>query len=310
MRELIRVAPEVRAALREGKAVVALESTLVAHGMPYPTNLKTALALEEAVREGGAVPATVAVVGGQVKVGLSESDLELIASDPDVYKASQHDLPVLITKRWHGATTAAAAIAVAGRVGISVFATGAIGGVHRDVMETLDVSTDLTEIARTPVCVVCSGVKTVLDTDWTLEYLETRGVPVLGYQTDVFPAFYYRDSGCPVDYRVESPLEAARVMSVKWALGFTGGLVVANPVPEALELDPDLVEDAVDEALYELEERGIRGKAVTPFLLQVLHEKTEGATLRTGVALAEENARLAARVASEFARLQAARSIS
>lgn len=310
MHELIEVAPEVRAALQEGRGVVALESALLAHGMPYPHSLQAGLSLEAAVREGGAVPATVAVVNGRIKVGLSREDLEVLATDPEVYKASQHDLPVLVTKGWHGATTAAATVAVAARVGIAVFATGAIGGVHRDVLETLDVSTDLTEIARSPVCVVCSGVKAVLDTDWTLEYLETRGVPVLGYQTDVFPGFYYRNSGCPVDYRVETPLEAARIMSVKWALGLGGGLLVANPVPEELELDPDWIEDVVDEALYELEERGIRGKGVTPFLVQVLHERTEGATLRTGVAAAEENARLAGRIASEFARLQAARTIS
>lgn len=310
MQELIEVAPEVRAALQEGRGVVALESALVAHGMPYPHSLQAGLALEAAVREGGSVPATVAVVDGRIKVGLSREDLDVLATDPEVYKASQHDLPVLVTKGWHGATTAAATVAIAARVGIAVFATGAIGGVHRDALETLDVSTDLTEIARAPVCVVCSGVKAVLDTDWTLEYLETRGVPVLGYQTEVFPGFYYRNSGCPVDYRVETPLEAARIMSVKWALGLGGGLLVANPVPEGLELDPDWIEDVVDEALYELEERGIRGKGVTPFLVQVLHERTEGATLRTGVVVAEENARLAGRIASEFARLQAARTIS
>lgn len=310
MRELVQVAPEVRAALKDGRPVVALESGWVAHGVPYPHNLRAVQALEEAVRQGGAVPATVAVVAGQVKVGLSIQDLERLATDAEVYKVSQQDLPVVITKGWHGATTAAATIAVASRAGIGVFATGAIGGVHRDVLETLDVSPDLTELARTPICVVCSGVSAVLDTDWTLEYLETQGVPVLGYRTEVFPAVYYQDSGCPVDYRVETPLEVAQVMSVKWALGLGGGLLVANPIPEAAELDPELIEDAVDEGLYELEERGIRGKGVTPFLLQVLHERTEGETLRAGLAIAEANARLAGAIAAEFARIQAARSIS
>ncbi|MBO2519375.1 MULTISPECIES: pseudouridine-5'-phosphate glycosidase [Limnochorda] len=310
MRELVQIAPEVRAALKEGRPVVALESGWVAHGMPYPHNLQAVLALEEAVRQGGAVPATVGVVAGQLKVGLSSQDLERLATEGEVYKVSQQDLPVVMVKGWHGATTVAATIAVAGRVGINVFATGAIGGVHRDVLETLDISPDLTEIAQTPICVVCSGVSPVLDTDWTLEALESLGVPVLGYRTEVFPAVYYQDSGCPVDYRVESPLEVAQVMSVKWALGLGGGLVVANPVPEGAELDPELIEDAVDEGMYELEERGIRGKGVTPYLLQVLHERTEGETLRVGAVIAEANARLAGAIAAEFARLQAARSIS
>ncbi|HEX6971668.1 MAG TPA: pseudouridine-5'-phosphate glycosidase, partial [Limnochordia bacterium] len=253
------------------------------------------------VAAGGAVPATIAVVGGRVKVGLTDDELEVIARGSDVYKASRMDLPVLIEKGWHGATTVAASIAIAERVGIAVFATGGIGGVHRDAPDTFDVSADLPEIAQRPVAVVCSGAKTILDIGWTLEYLETLGVPVLGYRTDEMPAFLCRSSGFPVDYRVESAEEIARVMRTQWGLGFSAGIIVANPIDPADALDPDWIESIIEEALFDAERRGIHGKAVTPFLLAAIQAKTGGRSLKANIALVKGNAGLAAEIARSFA---------
>lgn len=301
--DYVDLAPQVAQALADGRAVVALESTLIAHGLPYPQNLQTALEVEEAVRQTGAVPATIGIIRGKIRVGLSPEDLELIALARDVYKASRLDIPVLTAKGWSGATTVAATTAIASRIGIPIFATGGIGGVHRDFPETFDVSADLTELSKSDVCVVCAGVKSVLDIDWTLEYLETLGIPVLGYQTDEFPAFYARTSGSPVDYRVESAAEVAQIIHHKWGFGLDGGVVVANPIPQDSGLDSEEMEDAIEEALDEAAERGIRGKAVTPFLLSYLQTSTTGETLHANVALVKNNARVAGEISVAYASL-------
>lgn len=299
--EWIDVAPAVREALAAEAPVVALESTIIAHGMPYPANHETAQEVEAIVSRHGAVPATIAIVGGRVKVGLSEGELAMIAAAPDVYKASRMDIPVLVAKRWHGATTVAASIAIAHRVGIRVFGTGGIGGVHRDASDTFDVSADLTELAKAPVAVVCSGAKMILDIGWTLEYLETLGVPVLGYCTDEFPAFFCQTSGFPVDYRVESPDEVAHLMRIQWGMGFEAGILVANPIAAEQALDADWIESIIEEALFEAERRGVHGKAVTPFLLAALQSKTGGKSLRANIDLVKANVWLATEIARAFA---------
>jgi pseudouridine-5'-phosphate glycosidase len=312
----LTIAPEVRAALAAKRPVVALESTVIAHGLPYPTNREVALAMEAIIREEGAVPATIAVLGGAPRVGLTAAEIEHLASAQNVRKLSRRDIAACLAQRLDGATTVAATMLIAHRAGIQVFATGGIGGVHRQgisesangrigehatrtTQHGLDISADLPELARTPVCVVCAGAKAILDLPATLEWLETWGVPVLGYQTDEFPAFYSRSSGLPVSARVESPAEAAAVARAHWALG-GGGLLLAVPVPAA-ELPPEAVEQAIAQALAEAERQGISGPAVTPFLLRRVGELTGGASLRANVALLQNNAAVAARLAVALA---------
>lgn len=288
---------EVRTALAQGRPVVALESTIISHGMPYPQNLETARAVEQIVREHGAIPATVAIFDGKIQVGLSAGALERLAAEPDVLKVSRRDLPVVLARRLMGATTVAATMIAAKLAGIQVFATGGIGGVHRGGERSMDVSADLAELARTSVAVVCAGAKAILDLPRTLEYLETHGVPVLGYRSDDFPAFYTRTSGLAVDARLDSPSELAAVLRAKWDLGLAGGVLVVNPVPEADAMPQATIDAAIAQALAEANDQGILGKAVTPFLLSRVAAITGGASLSTNIALVKHNAAVAAQLA-------------
>jgi pseudouridine-5'-phosphate glycosidase len=298
---LIAVNDEVRDALAEGRPVVALESTIISHGMPYPDNVAMATEVEQIVRDGGAVPATIAVLGGIPRVGLSEADLDLLASDPAVAKVSVRDLAHVVARRGHGATTVAATMRLAALAGIDVFVTGGLGGVHRGAAETFDVSADLTELAVTPVTVVCAGVKSILDIGLTLEVLETNGVPVLVHGSDEFPAFYSRSSGHAAPARSDTVDELAATMAASRALGLSSGIVVANPVPEADEIPAAEIALVIDQALADLDARGIGGKDVTPYLLKRIVELTGGASLATNVALVRHNARLGAALAVAFA---------
>lgn len=294
---------EVSAALAKNKPVVALESTIISHGMPYPQNLETALAVEADVREAGAVPATIAILEGQLRVGLSPSELSALAQAKDVAKVSRRDLPVIVAQGRWGATTVATTMILAAMAGIRVFATGGIGGVHRGAERTMDISADLQELARTDVAVVCAGAKAILDLPLTLEYLETFGVPVLGYKTDEFPAFFSRESGLSVDARVDTPEDAARIMRAKWDMGLSGGLLIANPVPAEWSMDKASVDSAVAQALEAAREAGIFGREVTPFLLKKVKELTGGESLEANIALVRNNARLAGQVAAAFGAL-------
>ncbi|WP_207459140.1 pseudouridine-5'-phosphate glycosidase [Azospirillum sp. SYSU D00513] len=296
--------PEVADALTEGKPVVALESTVISHGMPYPRNLETARALEEVIRAEGAIPATIAVLDGRIRIGLDDEALERLATGgPSVMKLSRRDLPVALANGAIGATTVAATMIAARLAGITVFATGGIGGVHRGAETSFDVSADLTELARTGVCVVCAGAKSILDLAKTLEVLETYGVPVLGYGTDEFPAFHSRRSGLPVSHRCDRAEEVAAILEAKWSLGLEGGVLLANPIPEEDALDAAEMEEAIGHALAEAGRQGISGKAITPFLLAALERITGGRSLTANVALIRNNAAVAARVAKAYADL-------
>ncbi|MBL8966443.1 MAG: pseudouridine-5'-phosphate glycosidase [Spirochaetaceae bacterium] len=300
---------EVAAALAAGRPVVALESTIISHGMPYPQNVETALRVEAAVREAGAVPATIAILGGRLKAGLDEGQIRTLGiRGRDVVKASRRDLPRLVASYGteapvDGATTVAATMIVAALAGIKVFATGGIGGVHRGAEKSLDISADLEELAMTEVAVVCAGAKSILDLPKTLEYLETKGVPVIGYGTDEFPAFYTPRSGLRLEERSDDPAELARRLKAKWELGLRGGVVVANPVPESEAMDPAAIDTAIARALAEAEAAGVKGKEVTPFLLAKVKELTGGESLESNIALVLNNARLAARIAAAYAKL-------
>lgn len=294
--------PGVRAALREGRAVVALESTIICHGMPYPKNVEAALAVEAAVREHGAVPATIAVLGGRLKLGVNAKNIKYLGEKGrQIIKCSRRDLPLLVAGKRDGACTVAATMIAAALAGIRVLATGGIGGVHRGAENTMDISADLEELARTNVAVVCAGVKSVLDIGRTLEYLETVGVAVIGYRTDSLPAFYARDSGYAVDYRVDSAQEIADVMHAKWALQLAGGVVIANPVAEEYALDRQDIDGVIAEAIDEMNRTGVTGKDTTPYLLARIGERTEGRSLDANIQLVLNNARLAADVAVELA---------
>jgi pseudouridine-5'-phosphate glycosidase len=288
-------------AVRNNRPVVALESTLIAHGMPWPRNLETALALESEVRSLGATPATVAIIDGHLKAGLTHGDVERLArGGRDIAKVSRRDMPIVVARGGTGATTVAATMIVAAMAGIRVFATGGIGGVHRGAEATFDVSADLPELARTSVAVVCAGAKSVLDLELTLEYLETHGVPVIGFRTERLPAFWVRDSGLALDARADEPHEIARIMKAKWDLGLNGGVVVANPIPERFALPRERVDRAIDQALDQARASGVTGKAVTPFLLARVNELTGGDSLAANIELVLDNARLAARVAAAY----------
>jgi pseudouridylate synthase len=296
--------PAVAQALDAGAPVVALESTIISHGMPYPDNVKTALRVEDEVRAHGAVPATIAIVDGRLKAGLSPQQIEELGRQGGaVAKVSRRDLPFIVTSGRMGATTVASTMIIAAMAGIRVFATGGIGGVHRGAQQSFDVSADLQELARTSVAVVCAGAKSILDLPLTLEYLETHGVPVVGYRTDSLPAFFTVDSDCGVDYRLDSPQEIAQALIAKWTLGLQGGVVVANPVPQAFSMPRVRVDAAIDQALREVQERRIGGKEVTPFLLARVSELTGGDSLATNIELVLNNARLASAIAQQFARL-------
>jgi pseudouridine-5'-phosphate glycosidase len=306
--DYLDIAAEVGAALADGKAVVALESTIISHGMPYPRNVETALTVETTIRDGGAIPATIAILDGRLKVGLTEDEIRRLGErGTDVVKCSRRDLPFIVTRKQDGATTVAATMIIAAMAGIRVFATGGIGGVHRGVEDTFDISADLEELASTNVAVVCAGIKSVLDIGRTLEYLETRGVPVIGYQTDTLPAFYSRDSGFGVDYRVETAADVAAALQTKWELGLNGGMVVAVPIPEEHALDGGEIGGVIDEALAEMHKRGVTGKDTTPFLLARIAERTDGRSLEANIQLVLNNARVAAEVARLLADTQQVR---
>jgi pseudouridylate synthase len=296
------IAPEIAAALAGNRAVVALESTIVAHGMPYPLNLETALALEADLRAMDVVPATVAVIGGRLRVGLDAGDLELLATGRNIAKASRRDLAALVATRTHGATTVAATMAIAAMAGIALFATGGIGGVHRGAERTMDVSADLYELARTPVAVVCAGAKSILDIPKTLELLESLGVPVVGYRTDDFPAFYARSSGWKVDRRCDTAVEVATLIAAQRRLGF-GGVLVANPIPLEHALDAEAIEREIAAAVALAERDGIAGAALTPFLLGRLNAATHGKSLAANMALVRNNVRAAGEIALAHAAL-------
>jgi pseudouridine-5'-phosphate glycosidase len=294
------IAPEIAAALAQGGAVVALESTIIAHGMPYPGNLETARAVERIIRAEGALPATIAVLDGRLKVGLDDAALQRVARSPDMAKASVRDLPVLMASRRDGATTVASTTRIAAMAGIRVFATGGIGGVHRGAEMTGDVSADLTELAESPVAVVSAGAKAILDLPRTLEMLDTLSVPVVGYQCDEFPAFYSRASGLRVPARAESPEEIAAILAARWRLADKGGALIANPIPAADEIPAAKIEGQIAAALREATARGIVGKDVTPFLLAHIRDLTQGESQRANVALVLNNARLAGKIAHAF----------
>ena len=298
MNKFLDISPEVREALEQGRPVVALESTIISHGMPYPQNVETALHVERTIRENGAVPATVAVIGGRLKAGLSEAEIEYLGSrGRAVAKASRRDLPVLVARGRDGATTVTTTMIIAHMAGIKVFATGGIGGVHRGAETTMDISADLEELARTPMMVICAGAKSILDLGLTLEYLETKGVPVIGYGTDELPAFYTRKSGFKVDYRLDTPEELAAAFRASLGMGLGGGMLVTNPVPEEYSMDPDRINAAIDEAVAEANAKGIKGKETTPFLLARIKDITGGDSLASNIQLVLNNARLAARTA-------------
>ena len=297
------VAPEVAAAVAAGKPVVALESTIISHGMPYPQNVETALKVEQIIRDNGAVPATIAILGGRLKAGLTAEEIEYLGKKgQDVTKASRRDLAVLVSRKADGATTVTTTMMIAHMAGIQVFATGGIGGVHRGAETTMDISADLEELAST-VMVVCAGAKSILDLGLTLEYLETHGVPVLGYGTKELPAFYTRKSGFEVDYRVDTPAELAAAFRASLDLGLRGGMLVTNPIPEEFAMDHEVINRAIDEAVAQANAQGIHGKATTPFLLAKVKELTGGDSLDSNIQLVFNNARLAAQTAAELCRL-------
>ena len=304
MNKYLDIAPEVAAALAEGKPVVALESTIISHGMPYPQNVETALAVEKIVRENGAVPATIAIIGGRLKAGLSPEEIEYFGKKgPEIAKASRRDLPVLIAKGQDGACTVTTTMMIAHMAGISVFATGGIGGVHRGAETTMDISADLEELGQTPVMVICAGAKSILDLGLTLEYLETKGVPVIGYGTDELPAFYTRKSGFGVDYRLDTPAELAAAFHAQRAMDLKGGMLVTNPIPEEYSMDADVINAAIDQAVADCKAQGIHGKATTPFLLARIKDITGGDSLDSNIQLVFNNARLAAKTAAELSKL-------
>ena len=301
MNAYLDISAEVSEALQAGKPVVALESTIISHGMPYPQNVETALNVERIIRENGAVPATIAIIKGRLKAGLTPDEIEYLGKKGyDVTKASRRDLPVLIARGDDGATTVATTMIIAAMAGIKVFATGGIGGVHRGAEVTMDISADLEELAMTPVLVVCAGAKSILDLGLTLEYLETKGVPVIGYQTEELPAFYTRKSGFNVDYRLDTPEEIAAAFRAKLGMGLKGGMLVANPIPEAYSMDPEVINKAIDDAVAEANRKGIRGKQTTPFLLAKIKDITGGDSLASNIQLVYNNARLATQIAKEL----------
>jgi pseudouridylate synthase len=300
LKDVLVFSEEVAKAMKENKPIVALESTIISHGMPYPQNVETAKEVEQLIRENGAVPATIAILDGKIKIGVNEEELEFLGTSKEIEKVSRRDLPYVIAMKKHGATTVAATMICANMAGIKVFATGGIGGVHRGAERTMDISADLQELARTNVAVVCAGAKSILDLGLTLEYLETNGVPVIGYGTETFPAFYSSTSPFKVNYRIDTPEEIAKLMATKWELGLNGGLIIANPIPKEEELEESYINSIIEEALKEAEEKQIAGKAVTPFLLDKVKTLTGGKSLEANIALVKNNAILAAKIAASL----------
>ncbi|MBE6946600.1 MAG: pseudouridine-5'-phosphate glycosidase [Ruminococcaceae bacterium] len=304
LNQYLDINPEVAAAVAEGRPVVALESTIISHGMPYPQNVETALQVERIIRDAGAVPATIAIIGGRLKAGLTSEEIEYFGKKGQaIHKASRRDLAVLCARGEDGATTVTTTMIIAHMAGIQIFATGGIGGVHRGAETTMDISADLEELAHTPVMVVCAGAKSILDLGLTLEYLETHGVPVLGYQTNELPAFYTRTSGFRVDYRMDTPQELAAAFKAQNDMGLGGGMLVTNPIPQEYSMDPEVINKAIDDAVRECGEKGIQGKETTPFLLARIAELTGGNSLASNIQLVFNNARLAAETAIAYCKL-------
>lgn len=299
----LSITEEIKEAIKENKPIVALESTILSHGMPYPENLEFAYKVEEIVRGKGAIPATTAIIGGKLKIGLTKEELEIMCKAEDVGKVSRRDVAVYLATGKTGATTVATTMLIASLAGIKVFATGGIGGVHRNGQNTMDISADLQELANTDVAVICAGAKQILDLGLTLEYLETQGVPVLGYKTDEFPAFYCPSSGLKLDYRCESAEEIAKIMKTKWDLGLKGGFVIGNPVPQEYAQDYEKMDKIIVEACKKADEKGIKGKNITPFLLAEIKDMTGGESFATNLQLAYNNARLASDIAVEYAKI-------
>ncbi len=297
MNRYLDISDEVKKALDNNKPIVALESTIISHGMPYPQNVETALKVEEIIRENGAVPATIGIIGGRLKAGLTAEEIDYMGRAGNIAKVSRRDIPYLVAHKRDGATTVASTMIIAAMAGIKVFATGGVGGVHRGAEKTMDISADLEELAMTEVAVVCAGAKSILDLGLTLEYLETKGVPVLGYKTEELPAFYTRKSGFKVDYKVETPEEIASILRTKWELGLMGGALIANPIPEEYSMDADLITRVIEDAVKEAEALGIKGKDTTPFLLAKIKEITGGESLESNIQLVYNNALLAAQIA-------------
>ena len=300
----LSITPEIEEVIKQGKPIVALESTILSHGMPYPQNVEFASKVEEVVRGEGAIPATTAIIGGKLKIGLTKEELEIMCKAENVGKVSRRDVAVYLATGKTGATTVATTMLIASLAGIKIFATGGIGGVHRGAQESMDISADLQELAHTPVCVVGAGCKSLLDIGLTLEYLETFGVPVLGYQTEDFPAFYCRKSGYGVDYSLKDAAEAAKIMKTKWDLGLEGGMLIGNPIPKEYELDFDEMEKVINQALEMAKKDKIRGKATTPYLLSHIKDLTDGVSFASNLQLAYNNARVASQIAVEFAKLK------
>lgn len=300
MNDFLQISNEVQSAFKEGKPVVALESTIISHGMPYPKNVETALAVEQVVSNNGAVPATIAIIKGKCCVGLSKEEIEFFGKEKNVWKVSLRDMPYVLTKNLFGATTVAATMRIASMAGIKVFVTGGIGGVHRGAETSMDISADLTEMAQTSVAIVSAGVKSILDIGLTLEYLETKGVPVVTYGQNEFPSFYSSKSGYLSPLRLDTPKEIAALLKAKWQLGLSGSVLIANPIPVQFEIAADVIEKHIQEALVAAKEKNIKGKEITPFLLQYIANYTKGESLDANIALIKNNAEAGARVAAEL----------
>lgn len=298
--DYLDIHPDVEKAIKNKEPVVALESTIISHGMPYPKNVETALMVEDTVRSNKAVPATIAIINGRLKVGLTHKEIEFLATNEEVKKVSRRDLPITVAQKLSGSTTVASTMIIANLAKIAVFATGGIGGVHRGAENTLDISADLEELANTNVCVVCAGAKAILDIGLTLEYLETKGVPVIGYKTSELPAFYSSESGFDVDYKIDSALEIAEILKTKWSLSIDGGVLVTNPIPVAFELESSIMNEAINEAIIEANNENISGKEITPYLLSKVNELTEGKSLDANIKLIQNNANLASKIALHY----------
>lgn len=300
----LEISKEVKEALENNKPVVALESTIISHGMPYPQNVETALKVEEIIRENGAIPATIAILNGKLKVGLTKEEIDYLGKKGlDVTKASRRDIPAILASEDDGATTVASTMIIAALAGVKVFATGGIGGVHRGAETTMDISADLEELSMTDVAVVCAGAKSILDIGLTLEFLETKGVPVIGYKTKELPAFYTKKSGFNVDYKMDTPEQIAKTLKAKWDVNLKGGVVIANPIPEEFAMDFDTITTAINNAVAEAEEKGIKGKNSTPFLLAKVKEITKGKSLESNIQLVFNNAKLASKIAKSYCEL-------
>lgn len=303
MNSFLTIHPEVREAIKENKPIVALESTIISHGMPYPQNLETAMEVENIVRNNGAIPATIAIINGKCHAGLSKEQLEVFASEKNIIKVSLRDMPFVIAKKQYGATTVAATMRIASWAGIKFFVTGGIGGVHREAETTLDISADLTELSQTSVAVISAGVKSILDIGLTLEYLETLGVPVITYGQKEFPSFYSRKSGFDSPMNSNDLNEIANIISTKWQMGLNGGILIANPVPEKDEIVPERIEEIIQSALASAKEKNTKGKDITPYLLSFIADNSEGESLMANIALIKNNAKVGALLATSFVKI-------